>query len=133
MAGIDLGNRFRVRPEGGAPWPLRSLWLCGILFALVGCSGNESVTPAMINPVKNCAECGGTGRIEGSCAICKGDGHRTSGVIGKNAVMCSACGGNGTVAIMCHGCGGTGRERIPAEPVTESPDLRKQSANSVAP
>ena len=107
-----------------------SSWLVVTLFAAVvvfaGCGGNESITPVGINPMRDCDACGGTGRIEGSCAICKGDGHRTSGIVGGSAIMCNACGGTGTVAILCHTCGGTGRVRIPID----APSSSQQTANS---
>lgn len=89
-----------------------TLYFSVVLLMLVGCSGHEAGTPVEIDNSRDCASCGGTGRIEGSCAICNGDGHRTSGVFGGEAVMCSACGGTGSVAMRCNACGGSGRLRI---------------------
>lgn len=83
-----------------------------VLPLIVGCGGYEAGTPVELDYSQDCETCGGTGRIEGSCAICNGDGHRTSGVLGGETIMCSACGGTGSVAMRCSGCGGSGRLRI---------------------
>ena len=69
--------------------------------------------PVEINPARDCGDCLGMGRQTGSCAVCDGDGQRTSGL--TSPVACVSCGGSGSVAMVCPTCGGTGRERLERE------------------
>lgn len=85
-----------------------------LLLAVVmnGCGGDESGRAVDVEPTRDCTACGGDARVSGTCAVCGGNGHRTSGVFGRDVVMCSACGGTGSVSMRCQVCGGTGRRRV---------------------
>jgi hypothetical protein len=66
----------------------------------------------------NCAECTGTGRITGVCAVCNGTGQRVSSL--TSPVTCVSCGGTGSASILCKHCGGTGKIPVAQTPEEQS-------------